>query len=225
MVIFNPINGYLPPGVTMYKGELTRPIFDLLALQARDLRIGVLGIRHFGKDGEKVGLSRGLGGVDVGASVRAVLSVVQHPDYPNEDLQDPETGAYHRLIYPTKLNVSYKPPCLAFQLRKDRLEFIPTRNVSVDEAFRRPMDVTTTADRDAARDVVGQIEAIFHTLLPEKRMNMARLKSMLPGVSTPLVRVACQRLQIKSSFMQDKGKSVDQWLEWTRTAPPQGGAK
>lgn len=223
LVLINPMASFLPPGVSPFKSEQTRPIFDCMTAFSREYQFSWGVIRHFNKASDMAGILRGQGGVDIAGAARAALGLVLHPDYPYDETQDKFNK--HVLVKPTKSNNGVRPPCLAYHLQKDKFEWIETRYVSDDEAFQKPVQVETVADREIMLDLVKQIEAVFASFWPEKVLTMSRLKNVLSGYSTNLLRQACHKAGVVVSHHQEKGRIMEHYLEWTREAPPKQGPK
>ena len=82
LLVFDPIQSYLGPGVQMNRAEQVRPILDKLSALAKELDMTVLLISHMSKPGPGVAtaLDRLLGSSDFRNAARSILIVGRDPD-------------------------------------------------------------------------------------------------------------------------------------------------
>lgn len=84
MVIFDPLQAFLGAGVDMFRANETRPQFAQLfeVCEREDCACAI--VAHLVKSGtDKSPVNRALGSVDIPASMRSILHLIQNPD--NED--------------------------------------------------------------------------------------------------------------------------------------------
>jgi hypothetical protein len=83
LVIFDPLHAYLGD-LDIHRANETRPLLSRLITLAEATQTTLLGIRHPAKPGQHVGkaIHRGLGSIDIGASMRCGLYIEQHPTDP-----------------------------------------------------------------------------------------------------------------------------------------------
>jgi len=84
LLVFDPIQSYLGPGVQMNRAEQVRPILDKLSALAKELDMTVLLISHMSKPGPGVAtaLDRLLGSSDFRNAARSILIVGRDPENP-----------------------------------------------------------------------------------------------------------------------------------------------
>lgn len=85
LVIFDPIQSYLGPGVQMNRAEQVRPLLDRLSALAKELDMAVLLISHMSKPGPGIcsALDRLLGSSDFRNAARSILIAGRDPDHPD----------------------------------------------------------------------------------------------------------------------------------------------
>ena len=84
LLVFDPIQSFLGPGVQMNRAEQVRPIMDELIALAKELDMAVLLISHMSKPGPGVSsaLDRLLGSSDFRNSARSILIAGADPEQP-----------------------------------------------------------------------------------------------------------------------------------------------
>lgn len=82
LLVFDPIQSFLGPGVQMNRAEQVRPLMDKLIAEAKELDMAVLLISHMSKPGPGVcsALDRLLGSSDFRNSARSILIAGAAPD-------------------------------------------------------------------------------------------------------------------------------------------------
>ena len=85
LLVFDPIQSYLGPGIQMNRAEQVRPLLDGLGALARELNMAVLLISHMSKPGPGVSsaLDRLLGSSDFRNAARSILIVGRDPEHPD----------------------------------------------------------------------------------------------------------------------------------------------
>ena len=84
LVIIDPIQAYLGPGIDMHRANEIRPLLSALAHEAERYQCSIVCIRHQAKaNGGGKAMMRGLGTIDFAAMARSVLVVEQHPTLAN----------------------------------------------------------------------------------------------------------------------------------------------
>lgn len=104
LIIIDPIQSFLPPGVDMNKAEQVRPILHRLSLLADEFETAVILIRHLTKSDKSRSMYRGLGSVDFSAAARSIMLVGNNPG--NRDIR----GIAHQKssLAPRGVTLSYR---------------------------------------------------------------------------------------------------------------------
>ena len=154
LLVFDPIQSFLGPGVQMNRAEQIRPLMDQLIALAKELDMAVLLISHMSKPGPGVSsaLDRLLGSSDFRNAARSILIAGADPEgggirvfaHAKNSIGLPgESQRYH--IEPDG-TVAYDGPC---DLAADRI-----LNTSADHARARPA-TTLNAAAEALDSLLG----------------------------------------------------------------------
>jgi len=108
LVVIDPIQGYLGPGVDMNKANEVRPLLARLAALAQEFNTAVLLIRHLGKSMKDKAIYAGLGTIDFMAAARSALLAGSNPKEPNK-----------RAIVHQKHNLSAQGVSLGYTITSD----------------------------------------------------------------------------------------------------------
>ena len=108
MVIFDPIQAYIPPESDMLNASKMRIVLRNLARIAEKYRCAVVLIGHMTKTSGNKNLYRGLGSIDIAAIARSVLMI-------KRDDTDPDV----RYMFPVKSSLAYEGPAVRFIFDKD----------------------------------------------------------------------------------------------------------
>lgn len=80
LVILDPLLAYMQGGIDMNKANETRPFMTRLRELAQATGCTIVGLRHLTKADKEKAIFRGLGSIDISASVRSIVQVGYHPD-------------------------------------------------------------------------------------------------------------------------------------------------
>lgn len=80
LVILDPLLAYMQGGIDMNKANETRPFMTRLRELAQTTGCTIVGLRHLTKADKEKAIFRGLGSIDISASVRSIVQVGYHPD-------------------------------------------------------------------------------------------------------------------------------------------------
>ncbi|MEW6746115.1 MAG: bifunctional DNA primase/polymerase [Planctomycetota bacterium] len=83
LIVVDPIQAYMPPGVDSHKIHEVRPVLARLAHLAADYNCAILAVRHLRKSAAESSLYRGQGSIDFVAAARSVIGVAKVPGKPN----------------------------------------------------------------------------------------------------------------------------------------------
>lgn len=119
LLVFDPIQSFLGPGVQMNRAEQVRPIMDDLISLAKELDMAVLLISHMSKPGPGVSsaLDRLLGSSDFRNSARSILIAGADPENPGTRVfahaknSLGQAGASQRYRIEAGGRVAYDGPC------------------------------------------------------------------------------------------------------------------
>lgn len=123
LLILDPLQAYLGTDVDMHRANEIRPIFKSLAGIAERTGCAILIVGHMNKpSGSTKGIYRGLGSIDIAASVRSMLLVGRDKSYENI-----------RAMAPLKSSLAPEGCPIAFQLDDDGFRWIGAYDISVDD--------------------------------------------------------------------------------------------
>jgi len=124
LVVIDPIQGFLGPGINMNRAEEVRPLMSILGKLATEFKCAILIIRHLTKSGkDRVGY-RGMGSIDFTGAARSVLLVGKNPD--NEA---------DRVIVHTKSNLSEYGKSIGFTINDGKFEWLGHVEVTAAEVL------------------------------------------------------------------------------------------
>ena len=205
LLVFDPIQSFLGPGVQMNRAEQVRPIMDQLIALAKELDMAVLLISHMSKPGPGVSsaLDRLLGSSDFRNSARSILIAGADPENPGSRVfahaknSLGPAGPSQRYRIGTGGTVTYEGPC---SLSADRII------CSVEAGGSRVRSAPTLAQATRALDgllsFVGWVDVREVYRVCEER-----------GFSDRTMRNAKQELQLKTLRL---GKGEAQKYYWFR---------
>jgi hypothetical protein len=75
LIVIDPIQGFLGPGVNMNRTEEVRPRLAMLGKLAEEFKSAVILIRHLTKSGKDKASYRGMGSIDFTAAARSVIYI------------------------------------------------------------------------------------------------------------------------------------------------------
>lgn len=181
LVILDPIQAFLPPGVNMNRMEDARPLMEKLHAFARAYQIGLVCVRHHAKGKAGTDLSeRGSGSQDWFNASRASLVVVERKtDY------DFLTDTSHHSALALKINSGRTPrEAIDFALGPGNLEFTWTglTKRTEEELAGKQQDMNSEQ-----RGTMETIQPFIVTRLRQRRCPLSELiavvKDALPGIS------------------------------------------
>lgn len=107
LLVIDPLQSYLGPGVKMAEAETTRPILDALGALARKHRCTIVLIRHLRKGTADRAIYRGMGGMDFAGVARSMLMIGRDPDDKNL-----------RVLAHAKASIGAEGDSLAFRINR-----------------------------------------------------------------------------------------------------------
>jgi RecA/RadA recombinase len=113
LIIIDPIQAYLGPGINMSRAEEVRPLLSMLGRLAEEFECAVVIIRHLTKSGKDKASYRGMGSIDFTAAARSVLLVGKDPD--------DETK---RVVVQTKSSLAEPGKSIGFTINEGKFEWL-----------------------------------------------------------------------------------------------------
>lgn len=110
LVIVDPIVAYMGGGLDMHRANETRPLFAGLAHIAADFKCAIVVVRHLTKGNNENATYRGIGSIDIIASVRSAILI-------DKDLDDPKAV---RCAIHHKANLSRHGETRLFSIEKTK---------------------------------------------------------------------------------------------------------
>lgn len=122
LVCFDPLTGFAPPKVDIYRANHTRPIFARLARIAADTGCAILIVRHLRKGASDKAIYRGGGSIDITGACRSVLLAGCDP-------QDKE----NRAVIHIKSNLSAKGDPWGYSIKNGVFEWSGRSNLTASK--------------------------------------------------------------------------------------------
>lgn len=192
LVIFDPLHAYLGD-LDIHRANETRPLLSRLMTLAEATQTTLLGIRHPAKPGQQVGkaIHRGLGSIDIGASMRCGLYIEQHPTDPDKIL-----------LCHYKTNIGIYGRTQIFSKKEGRFTWAGVSRLSADAIAGQGRGPQPLAFLEAA----FWLEALFATQTSYKSMTIKE-KADDDDIAWKTLRAAKTALGVRAQKL-DK----DSWL-------------
>lgn len=84
LIIFDPFQAFLGPGIDMFRANETRPALAKLFELCDQEDCACIIVAHTAKNSDKSVVNRSLGSVDIPASMRSVMQLIRNPDNPDQ---------------------------------------------------------------------------------------------------------------------------------------------
>ena len=191
LVVIDPIVAYIGSNVDMHRANETRPLFRELNEIAEKNKCAVVVVRHLTKAHNDNATYRGLGSIDIIASVRSTLLV-------DKALDDPKNV---RCLIHHKANISRKGKTCLFRIEKTnvlpgaKLAWCGTAEYGIDEYMKmRSKDLG--APDDKRQNAIG----LLTKLLEMGAKPAAGIEEMMAaaGISSRTLKRAKKELGVKS---------------------------
>jgi AAA domain len=221
LMVFDPLQSFLGPGVGMNNAEDTRPVLDALSSLCRHYACTPLYVRHIGKGMQEKVTSLGLGSIDITANCRSTLVLGYDPEAP--------TGP-RRILAQSKSNTAVKVRSMAYVMRSVEQVFYPdTGPALVYEAPRLDWDGISSLtaedlggppsrEADEESRALGQAKDFLATLLGEGPQLAAEVFTAArdAGFSKRTIERARPLLdvQVRKRALEDTGYRTWPW-EWS----------
>lgn len=182
LVIFDPIQAYIPPDSDMVNAAKMRQMTRKLTELAEKYACAIVLIGHMNKTGSGKNLYRGLGSIDLAAAARSVLMI-------RRDRENPDV----RYLFPIKSSLAYEGKAVRFIFDKD-IGFHVLGTCTIDE------DGLLEAESDENRNKSQKAERILKLILsggslPSRKI-LDEMKSA--GISERTVRTVMKKLGIRA---------------------------
>ncbi|QGG48883.1 AAA family ATPase [Heliorestis convoluta] len=180
LVIIDPLQAFLGPGIDMHRANETRPILSNLSTMAETYQTAVLVIRHLAKATGNKAIYRGMGSIDFTGAARSVLAVGKLPE-PSEE----------RVMLHLKSNLAEKGKGQAFMIAEEGLVWTGERDVDADEIMNQ------IPQKDGA---LKEVEVFLRAELSEgpKEAKEVQEKAQAHGFTTYQLRKVREKLKVRS---------------------------
>jgi len=199
LVVFDPLQGFLPPKAKMNEMETVRPIITALKRAAHETKCHILLIGHLNKTKHDSAAYKFLGSVDWYAGARSVMAIITNPENPDEE----------RFFYHVKHNLGPKAPGMRFSIsRKNAPPFLwgQTTEVTIEDVLAGMQQRSSTKEEEAVAFLQAELaEGERATKDLEEAAKQLHL-------SWRTVWEAKRKLKIRSH--KGKGEFASQWF-WT----------
>jgi len=182
LVIFDPIQAYIPPESDMVSAAKMRQMTKRLSELAERYGCAIVLIGHMNKTGGGKNLYRGLGSIDLAAAARSVLMIQRDRD--NPDI---------RYLFPVKSSLAYEGNAIRFIFDKD-IGFHVLGTCTIDD------DGFLGAAADETQNKSQKAERILRLILSGGSQPSGKiLKEMKTvGISERTVRTVMKKLGIRA---------------------------
>lgn len=194
LLIVDPLQGFLGPGVDMHRANETRPVMAGMMRLAEEFDCAVVIIRHLNKSSGGKASYRGMGSIDFTAAARTVLLVGKDPE-----------DQHRRIVIPTKCNVGAEGVPIAFMLTPDAgFQWAGKVDLSAEDIlYPEPKD-----ERDQDKNRLDEaVDFLLEILANEPRLiKDAKREAKAADISEATLRRARERLNVKAY------KEGDEWF-------------
>jgi len=183
LLILDPLQAYLGTDVDMHRANEIRPIFKSLAGIAERTGCAILIVGHMNKpSGATKGIYRGLGSIDIVASVRSMLLVGRDKAYENI-----------RAMAHLKSSLAPEGCPIAFQLDDDGFRWIGEYDISIDDLLNG-----TRSEREPTKE--AQAASLIAEMLRDGEMPCNDIYSRLAeyGIGRRTVENAKQAAGVRA---------------------------
>ncbi len=148
LLILDPLQAFIGADVDMNRANETRPIFQKLGQVAERTGCAIVLIGHLNKASGQKSDYRGLGSMDIAASVRSVIIV---------EKVEKETERDVRVVVQIKDSLAMKEDPVAFSLSEEGLTWIGTYKITADELLSGGKGVIKETKLDMAKRLIVEI--------------------------------------------------------------------
>jgi hypothetical protein len=142
LIVIDPIQGFLGPGINMSRAEEVRPRLAMLGKLAEEFKSAVILIRHLTKSGKDKASYRGMGSIDFTAAARSVLLVGKDPG--------DETK---RVVIQTKSSLDEAGKPIAFTINDGKFDWLGHTKVTAAEVLApERLESETEEDKKPMRE-------------------------------------------------------------------------
>ena len=141
LVVVDPIQAYVGPGVDMWRPNEVRPVLAALARLAEEFECAVVAVRHLRKGTADRAVHRGLGSIDFSAAARSILLVAE----------DPQDSA-RRVLAHVKCNLAPLGPSLGFEINEGALRWLGASSLRAEDLLATSAPTGARRPRAAATD-------------------------------------------------------------------------
>lgn len=201
LVVIDPIVAYIGGNVDMHRANETRPLFKELNDIATQFKCAIVVVRHLTKGNNDNATYRGLGSIDIIASVRSTLLI-------DKDLDDPKTV---RCLIHHKANLSHKGKTWLYSIERtsarpgSKLVWQGTAEYGIDEYMK-----SRNKDPGAPNEKRQTAKALLEKLLQHGPRPAREVEETLAaaGVQDRTLKRAKKELGVES-------KKVGETWEWS----------
>ena len=182
LVVFDPIQAYIPPESDMVNATKMRQMTRKLAELAERYRCAIVLIGHMNKTGGGKNLYRGLGSIDLAAVARSVLMI-------QRDRENPDV----RYLFPVKSSLAYEGKAIRFIFDKDiGFHILGTCTIDEDGLFGAAEDIIQNKSQKAER--------ILKLILSGGSLPSGKIldEMKMAGISERTVRTVMKKLGIRA---------------------------
>ena len=206
LLVFDPIQSFLGPGVQMNRAEQVRPIMDELIALAKELDMAVLLISHMSKPGPGVSsaLDRLLGSSDFRNSARSILIAGADPEQPGS-----------RVFAHAKNSLGAPGPSQRYHISAGGVvEYDGACTLSADRILATGAEAAASRRR-AAPTLADATRALSDLLAPQGWVDVKRAYRLCEerGCSEKTLRKARDELELKTLRV---GRDADRRFFWFR---------
>lgn len=196
LVIVDPIMGYIPGNIDIYKPNQIRRITTPLRMLAKEYDCAMVGIRHLTKGQKDRAIYRGSGGMDFVGASRLVVLVGYDPD-------DREK----RAIVQTKTNLGKPGRSVGYSIDPEgRFFWTGESNLTADKLLA----VGNTEDDNSALSEAAEFIRECLNPYPQKASEVFKQAEQV-GISVPTLKRAKRVVGVLTSRHGEKGTKQGTW--------------
>jgi hypothetical protein len=197
LVILDPIMGFIPGQVDIYKPNHVRLVTTPLRTLARDHNTAIIAIRHLTKSQKNRSIYRGAGGMDFVGASRLVVLVGQDPDDPSK-----------RAVVQTKTNLGNQGVAYGYAIANGSFTWTGTSTLTAER-------ILSSATHEGNKSAIGEASDFLRAYLSEgpRPTKDVEQEATSAGIKKATLQRAKQELGIES-FRRgtEGGRGSGAWL-------------
>jgi len=219
MMVFDPLQSFLGPGVDMNRAHEMRPLLDPVNALCKRYGCTPCYVRHHGKTDRDKAIHSALGSIDITANVRSALALYSDPDDPKRRILAhakqngrPAPSLHVRLVGTT---VDVVTDAGLLTVEEVRVDWDGLSDMTADDLSARQQ--VHGGDAEEAQSALEQAREFLHAALSETTALVSDLfdAARQAGITQRTLRRAKDKEGVRARRVPEDGKPSNKWAwEW-----------